>query len=318
MSDRAALPAAVLLPLLLVGLWLVWALSPVPAAPSEVVRALDAVVDRTQPRVVVLGNSSTRMAIDADALASALGAPGRVALLTVDGFASAGWTALLRHRVADRGARPAWVIVAATPDFVLRAASPEPLTRARLAEHLTPDDADLVAKLGGGSTGAAERWRQRRVALRDQVLGVARTAAGLPFVGPDLRAARGEVDLALLGVYGGLGARDPSVAGLLPTLPEPPDVPVGWATSAMPELLATTRALGARLVVVRLPVRGEEDAAEAAQLRAHVEAEATWVDLSAVPLPPDAWEDDAHLGPVGRAALGPPLAAALRAAGVAP
>lgn len=294
------------MPILLVAGWLSWALRAPSAAPSEAVAAMDARLEVRDPEIVVLGNSSTRLALDEEALSAALGRP--VAVLAVDGFASGGWYALLRHRVVERGHRPGVVVVASAPGFALRVGSPEPLAAQRLAEHVGPDDRGLAERLGLGS-GPVERWRRNRVALRADVLAGVRTVVGWAWLGPvGAGEARRAVDRALLVSLGPLGVADPAApSGTAPSLPAASAPEVGWAGSMMPELADEVAALGARLVVVVLPARRGDAAAEVAALRdglAQVPG-ASLVDLSGATVPEDGWLDDAHLGPSGRAALAP-------------
>ncbi|MCB9665486.1 MAG: hypothetical protein H6732_15345 [Alphaproteobacteria bacterium] len=310
---------AALLPALLVAAWLAWALGPVPPPDSAHGRAMDAAVDAADPQLVVLGNSATRMAIDPDSLARDLGMPGRVVALTVDGFASAGWLALLRHHVVARGARPALVLVASTDGFALSALGQEPFALQRLAEHLDPDDRDIADRVGVGS-GWTERWRLHRLALRARVLDVVRAVAALPFARePTWTEAVATAARARHAVLGPLGVADPAAPrGLLPEV-VPVPAAVGWTDSLLLELVAEVRSLEATLVYVRLPVHtaGPDGAEEAAVLRAHLEAEgAVWVDLTDLPFPEGDWEDPTHLAPSGRTRLTAELTRRLTARGL--
>jgi hypothetical protein len=300
-------------PLLLVVAWSAWALGVPPVEPSEAIAAMDARIGR--PEVVVLGNSGTRLALDEEALASALHR--EVAVLAVDGFASGGWYALLRHRVVERGLRPRVVVVASVPGFALRVGSPEPLAAQRLAEHVGADDVVLAERLGLGS-GPAERWRRNRVALRGHVLAGVRTLVGWAWLGPvPADEARRSVDRALLVALGPLGVVDPAApGGPAPALAAASSPEVGWSGSMMPEIAAEVAALGAHLVVVVLPRRSGDAGAEVAALRAGLLGQpgTTLVDLSDAPIPDDGWLDDAHLGPTGRAALLPLVARAIHEA----
>ena len=297
-------------------------LRPAPAGP--VVPAMASLAeDCSTADVVLLGNSKTRSDLPADELAGALDLPrSGVASRTVHGSSGPVWYAVAKNLVFGAGCRPRTVVAYGTLEKLL-AADVAPDERVRLlAPVMSADEPLLQRKLFGASPGrvAWNRARQRAADLREGFLhGIAVGAVGL---------------LARAGVTGSVLLEGASkdllgqFSRITPTripLPQPgvaPAVapPARVDDSFLPDLLALCAAHGARLAVVRAPLQSttqEEAVLAIPGLVASAREMVTgggglWLDLSDLPLPAEAWEDDVHLGALGASRVTGLLARALR------
>ncbi len=272
---------------------------------------MDAAVDAADPEIVIVGNSIARVSLDEERLATALGVPGRAVRLSVDGFTSAGWYALLKHRVYGRGHQPKLVIIPNTPWFALLSEPTAPLSRARLAEQLTPDDGEVLAKLGrGGGSWWMERALRHRQALKDAILGEVKEAALAPFAEDD---AEGEALLA--SVFEREGAVDfalhraampiVEVDAAAAATPKP-----SLQTSMMAELVALVTSNGGKVLFINVPLApgallslGDVDAERDLVGLFNDAPGSGYLDMTGLSVPPSAFSDPLHLNSYGRGLL---------------
>ncbi len=288
-----------------------WAFSAPSLEPSEKVRAMDVAVDAADPEIVIVGNSIARVSLDEERLAAALGVPGRMVRLSVDGFTSAGWYTLLKHRVYGRGHRPKLVIIPNTPWFALLSEPNAPLSRARLAEQLTPDDGEVLAKLGrGGGSWWMERALRHRQELKDAILSEVKHAALAPFAADD---AEGEALLA--SVFEREGAVDfalhraampiVEVDAAAASTPKP-----SLQTSMMAELVELVTSNGGRVLFINVPLApgallslGDVDAERDLVGLFNDAPGSGYLDMTGLSVPPSAFSDPLHLNSFGRGLL---------------
>lgn len=153
--------------------------------------AIDATLERTDPEVVLLGNSIANTDFVASAFADETGTdPRRIARLSVPNTMSAHWYAILKNRVYAHRHAPRLVLVVSDLQSLLAVTPRSEASHVALTLQLGPDEPVIDGKLGR-RWWALERVRENRTVFRDRLMNATRNRV---------------VDLL---VYGSLAPRDP-------------------------------------------------------------------------------------------------------------
>jgi hypothetical protein len=305
---------AVLVPLLALGL----AARHITRDAAPTGRAL--LIDRRlvdEPAVLVLGSSLARADVLPEVVAEALGLPeGSVEVLTIPNATMPHVYAILAHRVYGNHHRPAMVIVAGALTSMITPDVLKDMNVDRLMNLVDRYDPVLATKVFDGRSGSFAWYlnRERAGRMRDRLLDGwrdhwlallfgtqheawegARLAARVDEVvyAPE-RMDRSLHRAAPTGMYAG-AVEEITLDGVDPE-----------RDSLLPETAALAAAHGTRLVFVRTPfppsnadndlVAPELEAAATATLAHHG---ALWLDLRAMGLPEEQFQDMRHMTPEG-------------------
>lgn len=320
----AAIPlvASVVLPALLVaGVLVALGSAPVTAGPSGEAAALDARI-RSNPDVVLLGNSKVATDLDLAALTAAWSPDGGVVVpLGVNGTGVAVWYGVLQERVYAHGYTPKLVVVYATLTMMLQAELPSEGMRATLAAQMPEADPAVTEKIFGGER-TDPRWQRvlnRRTALHTGLMDGLRDLAGR-LAGPD------EPAVALARVFANDRMATTDRVHAVPvaegSLERSADAGLRVEQTLLTDLVESAQAHGAQVLVVRAPLgsaKRANDVVEPALERDVVDwlgaHGAGYLDLRRAG-PTDAdFGDGAHLTQLGRARLTPVLVRRLREEG---
>jgi hypothetical protein len=320
-----ALIAAVLAPIAVLAGWLVWGGAfAEPTYDAQLTPFARDLAERmkSEPDVIVFGNSQSKSAVDEDALGMALGLPGEVAHASVGGAFAPTIYAAAKHRVFGAGVRPKLVLVPMSVAHLLTVKAPDGNQATTLANMLTGPDPVLDDKIFG---------------VRDRRLDAVVTAS--QFVREAMVASITTWPLRLLGVADADAAMDRArdavfgeVAGsqlvlnarMIPVVepssrPDAPDDDVDLDRTLLPDFVDLATANGARIVFVTLPQRTRNLATPPALMRAlsaYLEARgSTLIRLDQLPVPADGWLDVGHVNPRGGAIVTEALGRALKQVG---
>lgn len=134
------------------------------------VQAVDALLARSEPEVVVLGNSIANTDFVTSAFAEETGiAPGRIAKVSIPNTMAAHWYALLKNRVYANGHRPRLVVVVSDLQSLLAVTPRSEASHVALGLQLGPSEPVIEAKLGR-RVWALERIRENRTVARDRLV----------------------------------------------------------------------------------------------------------------------------------------------------
>lgn len=271
-----------------------------------------------EPRIVMLGNSQAISSVDAEAVATALGAPGSIATADIAGARAPTIYAALKYVVFGAGHHPSLVLLPVSPAHLLETTAPEGERLTQLLEHLPAPDPVLNAKVFGQSSHlpGLDRVLASTSAARDSLLAwwTSRLAGLLSGEDPTsaMETARREVLGEVAGsnmvqntqVMPGQAARARAAA-----------VVSDLDKTLVPDLAALCAENGATLMIVSVPQR-------MAALSTPLELThqlAVWLHdhgvgflhLEGVPVPTDGWLDEGHMNARGRDAYTAALTQAL-------
>jgi hypothetical protein len=311
LAERVARGVAVVAPVVGSAL-LAWQL--VQPMPACVVRCeaswrIDRELERTDPQLVVIGNSMARRDVDLRALAAGLGVrPGRAAMIAMPGSSPGAWYAALRYRLYGAGHAPDWVFVvgASRSLWITRPTSGADVT-ATLGLAGTEDP--VVARIfAWGDAPWARLWaradlrkRMWRAAAVDGVASLARpaleVAAGVD-VEEEFEAAVAVGPPRVANAFG--GAVHGGEVGVAERIED------GY----LPELARLVADHGGRLVLARVPpmhaennVFLQENPAADDEVGAWAAANGVvWARMPGLTLLPEHYADPFHLTPEGAAA----------------
>lgn len=318
--------AAVLGPALVLGAWVGWFSQAPPVTPDAKVVRMEEELDAADPVVLVLGNSASFAAIDADALGRALGVPGRVYKAYVPSSRSPAWYAMLRNRVLARGLEPELVLVVA-PSLHMVDMTMDEARRDRLRPQLGPDDDALRSRVLDEDTTWPVLQRARHAAGEALETPKRVAVAALFADHPELdwwEAARRTADEAgeevfdlASGMQADLHSRILPIAAVERTAPEQAEAARDPSATFVPELvdLAHDHDLDIAFVGMPLPATAAglvlDDPTQRQLVEVLAAHGAAWIDLSGAPIPASGWGDDVHMNPAGRAVFTEALGQAL-------
>lgn len=329
MRDAVPTIAALLLPLAVTGAAGAWLTTPTPQErPPQVVAIQDALA-RGKPGIVILGNSKATSDIDRKVLRTTLGYEPQIVTTNVAATSAPAWYAVLEQQVFAGGFTPEIVIVYGQFGAILRTEAPYAYERKAIEDLLVGPSPALEQKVLGdvSSRRAIARHRATTVhgdlltAVRDYAVGALLAtdrAEGVRVAGAAL--AQPALD-KLLGANAHFLARE--AARVVPVVDRPQELAMTAgdtppAESLIPDFMTLAAAHGARIVFVRAPMAPSTTHADS--VSAEVERDAlaviaaggaSWIDLHALDLPTNAFKDDYHAGPVGRALITQALADAV-------
>ena len=311
-----------ILPVLMLGgtgLWLVEIGDPLPSESNPVVANIDEILEPGDLGLVVMGSSVTMAGIDAPALAEGV-VEGRAISLAHRGGQPAHWLATLRHRMNESHRSPKVILLYVPLHTLDHGELRAEADRRLLVDLLTESDPVLLARgLGEDSLGGHwDRMQLGKLRVRSNVLDhLGRTPAAWLWGEQAVRSAT-------------LGQRqtprDPSDRSTVtpgvptsggPAVEEPERVP--FDSSFLPELVAESQSLNARLVVV-VPAlepssrRGPAchyNARESEVVNGLLAAGADVVDVSDAPIDSQYFETRQHLTEEGKDLLQPIIRSAL-------
>lgn len=132
--------------------------------------AIDAVLDRAEPQVVLLGNSIANTDFVAQVYARETGIPvGRIARLSVPNTMAAHWYAILENRVYARGHAPRQVLIVSDLQSLLATTPRSEASHVALTLQMGADEPVIEGKLGK-NWWALERVRENRTVFRDRLM----------------------------------------------------------------------------------------------------------------------------------------------------
>lgn len=132
--------------------------------------AIDQLLDRTDPEIVVLGNSIANTDFVTREFARALDVPERrIAKVSIPNTMAAHWFVVLKNRVYARGHRPRLVLVVSDLQSLLVTRPRSEASHVALSIQRGASEPELDAKLGA-RLWALERARENRTVARDRLL----------------------------------------------------------------------------------------------------------------------------------------------------
>lgn len=271
-----------------------------------------------EPKIVMLGNSQAMSSVDAEAVATALGAPGSIATAGIPGAQAPTIYTALKYAVFGAGHHPKLVLLPMSPAHLLETSAPEGDRLNQLLEHLPAPDPVLNAKVFGRSTHlpGLDRVLARTSGVRDAALAWWTSRLAGVIAGEDpvtaMEAARRDVLGEVAGsnmvqntqVMPGQAARARAAA-----------VVSDIDKTLVPDLAALCAENGATLMIVSVPQK-------MASLSTPLELThqlAVWLHdhgvgflhLEGAPVPTDSWLDEGHMNARGRDAYTATLTQAL-------
>ncbi len=288
--------------------------------PLPVAEVIDAKLDALDDPVLVLGNSMANNAVQPRLLGEQLRARKRLQMLTVPGSIGAHWYAMLKHRVYDRGHRPALVLIVSSLQTLLESTPTSTAARLNLDALAAGIEDPTLAK--AEPRGLSMHWLHKHRANRDKVRSFTlETIRGLGVglllhdpVDPRSPLTQGMrlAELAHAKTFAtsklDFSVHDPTLFRGLPTtnltaerLPHPDD-------SFLPEIVRLTQEHGTKLVFVRTPLSplvgpSVSDVVPAGFEERVVslleEADAKYLDFGDMELGASAYKDPIHMRPSG-------------------
>ncbi len=325
LSRLCGVVAAVVGPLLVLGL--AWQSLTVLTMwrPEGVVLGMDGWIRRQQPEVVIIGPSFARTDIDQNLLGRSLGGRAlRTTLLSQPGSSAPIWYAILKNRVVATGEPLRLAVIVATPDLMVVTRPPRANMKDLTQHFAVPDEALLQKTWGGRRPTSWERALEGRAMYRDAVVAVFRDrVVGRAFAGGEAGGAALLEDVGVA-VFGRQHA-DTTRRAL-------PVVEDGVATAASGDFLATdaqdtflsdlaavARTAGARLAVVIPPTlvrdNGRVPELERPLVILANQLGVAWVDMRDFPLDQADYLDGKHMSLAGRQRFTSALAERLVAVG---
>jgi len=255
--------------------------------------------------VVIVGNSSAKMALDKDGLRE----PDKLIHTTLPGSTPATWYAVLKHLVYRRGLRPDRVIVAAPMHAFLMVEPQHGLDAQFFLEIVGTDDPAMLRRLGrrGAEELLANMEIRRRLWRSDTLQWVSEATL--------FKVPAAQRKIVLDGVFGRSAPRTNPMFELGVQNPEIEALETDFDRTFMPDIIDLVQSNGGQVVFAAVPIRDGDPAGLASRkdaLKAWMEErDAMYFTMSPEELHDRDYGDEWHLSRKGAARYTASLAEAM-------